>query len=148
MKRVKLKSGLTGWQARLHENYEDFQDFFTYNQTYGLAKRLGYRNAVEVWNANPLICGGINPSDFSLVGEKEEILEDVEIGEMKGDFICPDCGMNDITGSGNITWSVKKQKWEYASDSMDDDFCNKCNQSTVAQFVILKGQKKKVIPAG
>ncbi len=148
MKRIKLKSGLTGWQARLHENYEDFQDFFTYDQTYGLAKRLGYKNAVEVWNANPLICGGINPSDFSLVGEGPADV-DPDISGMRGEYICTACGGNNITGTGNISWSIKKQEWQFESCMDKGDYCEDCDSDTRAEFVILKGQKKKkVVPAG
>lgn len=71
MKHVKCKSGLTGWQCRLRANYDrSFAQFESYDRTYNLAKRLGYKTAANAWKANPLIQGSVNPSDFRKVREK------------------------------------------------------------------------------
>ena len=65
--RVKCRSGLTGYQCRLHENYADFDEFAHYAETYGLHTRLGYRTPKAAWEANPMIQGSVNPNDFRKV---------------------------------------------------------------------------------
>ena len=67
MQRVKCKSGLKGWQCKLQDVYMDFAHFQTYDEIYGLAKRLGYRSAAAAWKANPTIQGSTNPSDYCRV---------------------------------------------------------------------------------
>lgn len=71
MKRVKCDSGLTGWQCRLQENYADcaepFKAFKAYCRIYGNHRRLGYRSMKAAWEANPVIQGSTNPSDYRKV---------------------------------------------------------------------------------
>lgn len=67
MKQVKCKSGLTGYQCRLQENYSNFEEFEAYSETYGVATRLGYESAKKAWEANPIIQGSTNPSDLRVV---------------------------------------------------------------------------------
>lgn len=67
MKRVKCKSGVTGWQGRLRKNYSSFEEFEHYSEIYGISRRLGYQNAEEAWEDNPLIQGSVNPSDLQKV---------------------------------------------------------------------------------
>lgn len=141
MKTVRLSSGVKGWQGKLHENYVSFQEFFEYDKMYGLAKRLGFSSAVTAWNHNPVIQGGVNPSDFKLVSDGHTY-----VTGMKGEFICPECGGNKITGTGNISWSVKKQKWEVDSVMDKGDYCGDCDGETRAEFVILKGAKVSKLP--
>lgn len=45
MRRVKCKSGLMGWRRRLRSNYDSFEVFEAYSDTYGLAHRLGFSSA-------------------------------------------------------------------------------------------------------
>ena len=67
---VKCKSGLMGWQARLRENYDNsFDQWEAYARVYGLTERLGYETPEEAWEANPVIQGSTNPSDFRKVRE-------------------------------------------------------------------------------
>lgn len=67
MKQVKCKSGITGWQSRLQEQYEYFELFQDYDNVYGNAQRLGYKSAKEAWDANPIIQGSTNPEDYRVV---------------------------------------------------------------------------------
>ncbi len=67
MKQVKCKSGIKGWQCRLQASYASFDEFESYSDTYGLHEKLGYDNALQAWNDNPLIQGSVNPSDFKKV---------------------------------------------------------------------------------
>lgn len=67
MKRVKCKSGLTGYQCRLQKNYSSFEEFEAYSDTYGVSARLGYKTAEQAWKANPIIQGSVNPSDLRVV---------------------------------------------------------------------------------
>jgi len=67
MKKVICKSGLRGYQSKLQDGYANFEEFKAFSDTYGLAKRLGYKNAKTAWKANPTIQGSIEPSDFRKV---------------------------------------------------------------------------------
>ena len=66
MKRIICESGLTGYQRRLRKSYTDLEEWKSYSQTYGLAERLGFDTAEEAWEANPIIEGSTNPSDFRI----------------------------------------------------------------------------------
>ena len=66
-KRVKCRSGLTGYQCRLRENYRDLEEFVSYAETYGLHTRLGYKTPQAAWKANPMIQGSVDPNDFRKV---------------------------------------------------------------------------------
>ena len=67
MKRVKCKSGLTGYQCKLRESYTDYDEFESYATTFGLDARLGYKTPKDCWNANPTIQGSVLPPDFRKV---------------------------------------------------------------------------------
>ncbi len=67
MKRVRCKSGITGWQDKLHSVYSSFDDFEGYAETYGLHTRLGFRSPTEAWIANPTVQGSVIPSDYRRV---------------------------------------------------------------------------------
>ncbi len=67
MRRVICKSGLTGRQCSLRNNYDSFAEFEQYAKTYGLHRRLGYRSPRAAWNANPTVQGSVVPSDFQKV---------------------------------------------------------------------------------
>lgn len=67
MKRVKCKSGLEGWQGRLHDVYSDLEDFETYCAMYQIHVRLGYKTIQGCWDANPVVQGSVNPSDLRRV---------------------------------------------------------------------------------
>lgn len=57
-----------GWQCKLQKNYDNsFEQFEGYNETYGIATRLGFKSAQEAWDANPTIQGSTNPSDLRVV---------------------------------------------------------------------------------
>ena len=71
MKRVKCKSGLEGYECKLQESYSDMDEWLHYAQTFGLARRLGYDNAVHAWDDNPTIQGSVIPSDFCRVETPE-----------------------------------------------------------------------------
>ena len=49
MKQVKCKSGIQGHQGRLQANYDNFEQFQTYSDMYGLAKRLGFKPKYNVY---------------------------------------------------------------------------------------------------
>lgn len=60
------------WQARLRDNYDDFQQWVEYDRSYGLARRLGFSDATEAWELNPIIQGSTNPADFGVVGSPQD----------------------------------------------------------------------------
>lgn len=64
--KVRLASGMIGWRYRLQTLYPSFAEFERYSDNYGLAQRLRGKSAIEVWNANPIVQGGLNVSDFQL----------------------------------------------------------------------------------
>jgi hypothetical protein len=67
MCQVKCKSGLTGYQCRLQNNYAGLAEFERYAETYGLHSRLGFKTPRAAWDANPTIQGSVEPSDFRKV---------------------------------------------------------------------------------
>ncbi len=66
-KSVKCRSGITGWQCKLQENYADQEEFERWSDMYGLAQRLGYEDTEDCWNDNPTIQGSVIPDDFRVV---------------------------------------------------------------------------------
>jgi hypothetical protein len=65
--RVKCRSGVEGWQCHLQDNYEDCEEWAAYAEMYKLHLRLGYETPGAAWDANPLVQGSIEPSDFCRV---------------------------------------------------------------------------------
>jgi hypothetical protein len=65
--RVRCRSGITGWRTRLRNNYENFKEWRSYSETWGLAERLGYRSDAAAWQANPIIEGSNHDGDFRRV---------------------------------------------------------------------------------
>lgn len=61
------QSGLTGFQQRLQNRYENFREFKMWSDTYGLHSRLGYRTASQAWHDNPMVQSSVNPSDYRRV---------------------------------------------------------------------------------
>ena len=53
--------------ARLQKIYADFAEFEGYDEIYNLAERLGFPDAQEAWEANPVVRGSVNPNDLETV---------------------------------------------------------------------------------
>lgn len=75
-KQVTCNSGVIGYQCLLRENYIDYDEWVSYSETYGLARRLGFDSEKEAWEANPTIQGSVVPSDFRVVS-------DIELSELQ-----------------------------------------------------------------
>ena len=65
--KIKCRSGLTGWQCFLQENYDSFEQWKAYSDVYGLAGKLGFKSPFVAWEKNPLLRGSVNPDDFEVV---------------------------------------------------------------------------------
>lgn len=63
MKRIKTKSGLDGYECRLQESYSSFK---YYCEIFSLHSKIGFKTPQEAWEANPVIQGSTNPSDFQI----------------------------------------------------------------------------------
>ena len=66
-KRVICKSGIEGWQGKLHNVFDSYEEFDACSDTYGLSKRIGYKSSEEAWEDNPIIQGSIVPSDYKRI---------------------------------------------------------------------------------
>ena len=66
MKKYRCKSGLTGWCGNVRNQYANFDEFAGYAETYGLPTRLGFDFAEAAWEANPIVEGSVNPTDYRL----------------------------------------------------------------------------------
>jgi hypothetical protein len=64
MKQIRCKSGLKGWQAKLHDVYTNYSEFADYCFIYNNHARLGFDSPELAWNANPVIQGSVIPSDY------------------------------------------------------------------------------------
>ena len=68
--RVQCKSGMSGWQCRLRDNYDNnFHAFQKYCDYYNIHGRLGFADPNDAWTANPMIRGSVLPSDLQVVKE-------------------------------------------------------------------------------
>jgi len=67
MKIVTCKSGIKGWQARVQEVYDSYEEMLAYNMNFGISQRLGFKTTKAAWETNPLIQGSVNPEDFRVV---------------------------------------------------------------------------------
>lgn len=65
--RVRTVSGIWGWRSRLRAQYASREEFACYDDAHNLAERLGYTSPGDAWNANPVIEGSTNPSDYRKV---------------------------------------------------------------------------------
>jgi hypothetical protein len=70
IKRVICKSGIEGWQARVRDNWENFESLLAASEVYGIAGRLGYESAADLWEDNPIVQGSTEPSDLRIVLDK------------------------------------------------------------------------------
>jgi hypothetical protein len=68
MKSIKCRSGLQGYQCRLQENYDSFEQWEAYADMYSLHLKLGFKSPKTAWDANPIIQGSVDPSDFRKIG--------------------------------------------------------------------------------
>ena len=70
MKIVTCKSGIKGWQARLHEVYDSFEEFARITVVHNIHVRLGFKNLRRCWLANPIVQGSVIPSDLRRIREE------------------------------------------------------------------------------
>lgn len=59
------------WIMRVQETYSSLEELEAYDETYGIAKRCGFRSAKELWDTNPLLKGGVNPGELGLATQDE-----------------------------------------------------------------------------
>jgi len=71
MRTVICRSGIQGWRGNLQENYDSFEEFESYCENFGLHTRLGFETPKEAWDADPIVEGSTNPSDFRALSEEE-----------------------------------------------------------------------------
>lgn len=67
MRKVICKSGLSGWQSKVRKVYSSLDELQAYSEMYGIASRLGYGDAQELWMDNPTIRGSVDPDDLEVV---------------------------------------------------------------------------------
>jgi hypothetical protein len=61
------KSGLIGWKSRVRKVYASLAELREYDALYGIVSRLGYDTAGDLWEANPVIGGSVDPADLEVV---------------------------------------------------------------------------------
>lgn len=72
---ITKRSGTVGWQAKLQQVYESFEEFEAYNSTYGICSRIGFKSVKKAWEANPMIEGSVYGSDLRRVKPNEKTKE-------------------------------------------------------------------------
>jgi hypothetical protein len=65
------------WKSRVRGFYHSLAELEQCDKTYGIAMRCGYKSAEDLWVANPMIGGSIDPSDFG-VCTRRELMTDSE----------------------------------------------------------------------
>jgi hypothetical protein len=59
---------LKEWKGKLRTSYDnDIEDFKNYDESYGIAKRLGFASVEAAWEANPTIHVGTNLDDLYVI---------------------------------------------------------------------------------
>lgn len=120
MRTVTCKSGLKGWRCHLRENYASFGEFSKYSEIQGLHDRLGYESPREAWDANPLVEGSVNPTDYRVVPLKEIKMKTPKAKKIKvlsqkayresGGSMCPMCKSHNMdTGRLEVDGDVTTQ---------------------------------------
>jgi hypothetical protein len=61
------------WKARVRDTYSTLEELEAYDETYGIVKRLGYRSARRLWDANPMIGGSVYPEDLRVIRRGERL---------------------------------------------------------------------------
>lgn len=61
----------TAWVMHVQESYPSLEELEAYDDMYGIAKRVGFSSAKELWDADPILKGGVNPGELSLATEEE-----------------------------------------------------------------------------
>lgn len=61
------------WKARVRDTYSTLEELEAYDETYGIVKRLGYRSARGLWDANPVIGGSVYPEDLRVMRKGERL---------------------------------------------------------------------------
>lgn len=70
------------WKQRLRSVYDnDFEQFEVYNNAYNIAKRLGFTDAKDAWETNPMISGSVYPEDLRVVGSAEVVASAIKIAD-------------------------------------------------------------------
>lgn len=54
------------WKDRVQNVYSRLEELENYDKIYNIVKRCGFNSSSELWKANPMIGGSINPQDFGL----------------------------------------------------------------------------------
>ena len=54
------------WKMRVRKSYGTLESLRAYDSVYGIAKRCGFRSAIALWRANPMIGGSSNPAAFGI----------------------------------------------------------------------------------
>lgn len=65
--RVRTASGIWGWRSRLQVQHDSFENFRCFCDVYNNHIRLGYHSPYAAWEANSVIEGSTNPSDYRKV---------------------------------------------------------------------------------
>lgn len=61
------------WKDRVRDIYSSIEELRAYDRTYGIAGRLGYKSATELWNDNPMISGSVHPKDPRVIRRGERL---------------------------------------------------------------------------
>lgn len=69
---ITKRSGTVGWQAKLHQVYETYEEFEAYDSNYGICSRIGFKSTKAAWEANPMIEGSVYGSDLRKVKPNEK----------------------------------------------------------------------------
>ena len=69
MKKKQIKHTIKrkGWQDKLQNVYQNFEEFKAYCSVWGIHKRLGFKSIKKAWKTNPTMQGSTNPSDLCIV---------------------------------------------------------------------------------
>jgi len=122
------------YRCKLKKNYSSLKEFESYDEVYGLVKRLGFESAKEVWSANPTIEGSTDPGDYKVYNPMIKSFKEFKkhVAKREGTQVFFFCGrarfyrMCTVAGSLSVCSSMKecyelyKDDYEYYDQYLTD----------------------------
>lgn len=81
---LKKKKINEAWKMRVQDNYSSLEELESYDSTYGILDRVNasaekqglptYDSIEDLWSANPIMTGSVNPEDLGIVKESKRPL--------------------------------------------------------------------------
>lgn len=125
------------WKDKIQDVYDSLDELIAIDDTYHLSTRLGFKSAEELWDANPMVQGSTDPSDYKLA--KEFKVSDIKIG----DLVSFENGEFYIIGIKSDKFVCTPYEFEMYTKGTEDEPREKVYLPKVSAKFIVKSADKK-----